>query len=170
MQAMQKYLIILFFLPIMANADIYKCKQADRLIFSDIPCSHDAEKIKVKETNHSNGYINDSQLNKINIAASDGEKISNIKSIMEAVASKGRECQQDLKETQQMKRCLEYMNYVMAGSQYDKAYKNFVKLSQPKKAKNLASHLSEINDINRNVKLVEEYTSGLRSYLKDKGL
>ncbi len=167
---MQKYLVILFFLPMMAEADIYRCKLPDKLIFSDIPCSYDAEKIKIKETNHSNGYINDSQLNKINITANDEEKLTNIKSVMEDVASKGRECQQDLKETDHIKRCLDYMNYVVAGSQYDKAYKNFVKLTQTKTAKNLAPHLSEINDINRNVKLVEEYTSGLRSYLKDKGL
>jgi hypothetical protein len=51
LDALMKYLTILFLVPMIANTDIYKYTQAGKLIFSDIPCSHDAEKIKIATIN-----------------------------------------------------------------------------------------------------------------------
>lgn len=162
-----KYLVIFFFVPMITHADIYKCNKTEKLIFSDIPCAHDAEKIQVKTTNQSNGYINDSYLNKMDFETSDNQRINKINSVIRIVVSKGKDCKHDLKESKKMERCFDYMNYVMAGGVYRKAYNNFRQFTKNRNQKNLTTLVSEIDGINKNIKLVAEYTSLLRSFMND---
>jgi L-serine deaminase len=87
----------------------------------------------------------------------DSQEINKINSVIQMATSKGRDCKQDLKETKQMARCFDYMNDVMKGGIYMKAYKNFSNLTQNGKSKNLMITQSKMKEINRNMEVVAEY-------------
>lgn len=158
-----KYLVLLLLVPVISYADVYKCNQSGKLIFSDIPCALDAEKIQIKETNQSHGYINDLYLNEMEFGSNSGDMLTNINSVIQIVVSKGSDCKRELKEGKATSSCLEYMQYVMEGGAYRKAYKNFRQLTQNKK--NIKTSNSQIDKISKNVERVAEYTSLLRDFL-----
>ncbi len=162
-----KYLFILLIIPMVSHADVFKCNVGGKLTFSDIPCAPDAEKIHIKETNQSNGYINDLYSNEMKFGAGNNQLIKRINSVIRITAAKGKDCKNDLTTSDSMSSCFDYMNHVMAGGAYKNAYNNFLQLTQNQDQKNLAAFKSEIAEINNNVKLVTEYTSMLRSYLNN---
>ena len=60
-----KAFIILFFIPLCASAEIYKCIDKGQTIFSDSPCGDNAKKIHI-EPQVNNGYeLSNSKLEKL---------------------------------------------------------------------------------------------------------
>lgn len=162
-----KYLVILLLIPVISFADVYKCNQSGKIIFSDIPCSQDAEKVLLKETNQSHGYINDLYLDEMGFDGNGEDMLTNINSVIQVVVSKGKDCKRELKEGKTTSSCFEYMNYVMEGGAYRKAYKNFRQLTRIKANNNQETYGHQINEINKNVELVAEYTSILRDFMNN---
>ncbi len=162
-----KYLVLLLLIPVNSFADVYKCDQSGKLIFSDTPCSPNAEKVLLKKTNQSHGYIHDLYLNELGFEGNRNDMLTNINSVIQIVVSKGKDCKRELNEGKTTKSCFEYMNYVMEGGAYRKAYSHYRQLFNNKANQNLESTNSQANEINKNLELVAEYTSLLREHLNN---